>query len=82
LFVSEDLYVSSYEAVGYAPAAVYEVSFHDDGVLYFCISDGDIVDARVGAYVGVGADLAVVADDGRALDGCVAVDDSALPIPA
>lgn len=40
LFVVEDCYVLSDEAVGDASAAVYGGAFHHDGVLYFGVSDG------------------------------------------
>jgi len=80
LFVSEDFYVSSYEAVYDAFAAVDVGGFHDDGVLYFVVSYGCVVfDASVGSDVGVGANLTVVAYDGWFSEGYVAVDNSASP---
>ena len=63
VFVVEDGNVPAYEAVRDSPATVYMGALHDDGVLYLRVSDGGVVsDACVGAYVGVWAYLAVLAD--------------------
>ena len=40
LFVAEDGYASSDQAVGDASPAVYCGASHYDGVLYLCVSDG------------------------------------------
>ena len=74
----EDGDVSAYEAVRDLSSAVYVVALHDDGVLYLGVPDGGVVsDARVGAYEGVGAYLAVWAYYGRAPDrGSVTYDGS------
>jgi hypothetical protein len=63
LFVAEDCYVLADEAVCDSFPAVDECAAHNDGVLYLRVSDGGVVsDACVGAYVGVWAYLAVLAD--------------------
>ncbi|MBA7663197.1 hypothetical protein ES703_71236 [subsurface metagenome] len=74
----EDGDVSAYEAVRDPSSAVYVVALHYDGVLYLGVPDGGVVsDARVGAYEGVGADLAVFSYYGGASYCCAAVDDGA-----
>ena len=64
--------VSSYKAVRDPSSAVERLL---DGVLYLGVPGGGVVsDARVGADEGVGADLAVFADDDGSSDCCSAVD--------
>jgi len=62
LLVAEDPDSSSYEAVGHAASAVYVCAFHYDAVHHLGVGDGGVVSyACVGADVGVGANLEVVA---------------------
>ena len=75
------LHLSADEAVGYPFAAVDVGSVHDDGVLDLGVGYADVVsDAGVGAYVGVWAYLAVLADydwsadRGSAVDYCAFAD--------
>jgi hypothetical protein len=76
--VAGDLDFHSDQAIYDTPATVDVGAFHDDGVIYLGVEDGGVVsDACVWAYVCVGADGAVFADDGGASYGGPAVDDGA-----